>query len=416
MLFPTVTESLKQKALQLVDALAAMDSEDKLSLLKVLSVTTQFHPDAVLLVCTKWKDTVSKNSGVDTEMLNHVARPMIAMRETDEFLKGEGNKLSKSKQAIVPAITESLKHQARQLVDALGTMQSEDKLSLLKVRAITTRFHEDAVLLACTEWKNSVSKKSGLSLEMLKSISDPMIAMRKTDALLAEEQAIASEDEVATSSPNSLFQPYSHEAEEYEKLYAEHDSVLQLPSDQREQHKRAFVVLMFQALERMETPTLPSVLGVASHFPDDIAQLALTRGKNRVMREARVEAEIVEKAADLVLMEDLDKCAKIVEKELETNPNIFNVESMLYSLEVYPDPVVYTLLTSYWCRKNGAPSYIKNIYGSTVALRKLSRAIARKVVPLYRVVRGNPKHPLGKFIFKKLKKDGTWPKDKKRFF
>ena len=312
----------------------------------------------------------------------------------------------------LPAPTEPLKNKARQLVDALAAMDSEDKLSLLKVLSVTTQFHPDAVLLVCTKWKDTVSEKSGVSVGVLKRISDPMIATRQTDALLAEEEKDP-EEEVTPPGP---FQPYSHEAEEYDKLYAEHDSVLQLPSDQREQHKRAFVVLMFQALERMETPTLPSVLGVASHFPDDIAQLALTRGKNRVMREARVEAEIVEKAADLVLMEDLDKCAKIVEKELETNPNIFNVESMLYSLEVYPDPVVYTLLTSYWCRKNGAPSYIKNIYGSTVALRKLSRAIARKVVPLYRVVRGNPKHPLGKFIVKKLKKDGTWPKDKKRFF
>ena len=357
-MLPAVTESLRHQARQLVDALGAMQEEDKQSLLKVLSVATRFDQDAVLLACTRWKAVVSKRSGIDAEMLDRVANPMVAMRKTDAFLRGEKT------DALFPEITESLKREARLLVDALQAM--DDKRSLLGVLAVTTQFPPDAVLLACTRWKRAVSERSGVDVKLLTEIANPMVAMRKTAAVLEEE----TEEQVATT---HLFAPDSPEAELYEKLSAEHSSVLSVGS-QGKKHTRQFVTLMFQALQRMDTPTLASVLSIAGWFPDDIARLALVDGKARVMREAQVDKETVEKAQEFLLADNLDRRAQIIEDDMELNPDICNAESMVRALEAYPKDAVYALITRRWSRS--APTYIKNIFGFQAALRTMARAIS----------------------------------------
>jgi len=353
-MLPAVTESLRHQARQLVDALEAMQEEDKQSLLKVLSVATRFDQDAVLLACTRWKAVVSKRSGIHTEMLDRVANPMVAMRKTDAFLRGE--------KTLFPEITESLKREARLLADALQAM--DDKRSLLGVLAVTTQFPPDAVLLACTRWKRAVSERSGVDVELLTQIANPMVAMRKTAAVLEEE----TEEQVATT---HLFAPDSPEAELYEKLSAEHSSSV---GSQGENHTRQFVTLMFQALQRMDTPTLASVLSIAGWFPDDIARLALVDGKARVMREAQVDKETVEKAQEFLLADNLDRRAQIIEDDMELNPDICNAESMVRALEAYPKDAVYALITRRWSRS--APTYIKNIFGFQAALRTMARAIS----------------------------------------
>ena len=210
-MLPAVTETLRHQASQLVDALEAMQEEDKQSLLKVLSVATRFDQDAVLLACTRWKAVVSKRSGIHTEMLDRVANPMVAMRKTDAFLRGE------KADALFPEITESLKREARLLADALHAVK--DKRSLLGVLAVTTQFPPDAVLLACTRWKRAVSERSGVDVDLLTQIANPMVAMRKTAAFVEEEAS--SEEQVTTT---HLFAPDSPEAELYDKLSAEHSS------------------------------------------------------------------------------------------------------------------------------------------------------------------------------------------------
>lgn len=355
-MLPAVTESLRHQARQLVDALGAMQEEDKQSLLKVLSVATRFDQDAVLLACTRWKAVVSKRSGIHTEMLDRVANPMVAMRKMDAFLRG------KKADALFPEITESLKREARLLADALQAM--DDKRSLLGVLAVTTQFPPDAVLLACTRWKRAVSERSGVDVELLTQIANPMVAMRKTAAVLEEE----TEEQVATT---HLFAPDSPEAELYEKLSAEHSSSV---GSQGKKHTRQFVTLMFQALQRMDTPTLASVLSIAGWFPDDIARLALVDGKARVMREAQVDKETVEKAQEFLLADNLDRRAQIIEDDMELNPDICNAESMVRALEAYPKDAVYALITRRWSRS--APTYIKNIFDFQAALRTMARAIA----------------------------------------
>ena len=356
MLLPAVTETLRHQARQLVDALEAMQEEDKQSLLKVLSVATRFDQDAVLLACTRWKAVVSKRSGIHTEMLDRVANPMVAMRKTDAFLRGE------KADALFPEITESLKREARLLADALQAM--DDKRSLLGVLAVTTQFPPDAVLLACTRWKRAVSERSGVDVELLTQIANPMVAMRKTAAVLEEE----TEEQVTTT---HLFAPDSLEAELYEKLSAEHSSSV---GSQGKKHTRQFVTLMFQALQRMDAPTLPSILSIAGWFPDDIARLALVDGKARVMREAQVDKETVEKAQEFLLADNLDRRAQIIEDDMELNPDICNAESMVRALEAYPKDAVYALITRRWSRS--APTYIKNIFGFQAALRTMARAIS----------------------------------------
>ena len=358
-MLPAVTESLMHQARQLVDALEAMQEEDKQSLLKVLSVATRFDQDAVLLACTRWKAVVSKRSGIHTEMLDRVANPMVAMRKMDAFLRG------KKADALFPEITESLKREARLLVDALQAMK-EDKRSLLGVLAVTTQFPPDAVLLACTRWKRAVSERSGVDVELLTQIANPMVAMRKTAAFVEEEAS--SEEQVTTT---HLFAPDSPEAELYEKLSAEHSSSV---GSQGKKHTRQFVTLMFQALQRMDTPTLASVLSIAGWFPDDIARLALVDGKARVMREAQVDKETVEKAQEFLLADNLDRRAQIIEDDMELNPDICNAESMVRALEAYPKDAVYALITRRWSRS--APTYIKNIFGFQAALRTMARAIS----------------------------------------
>ena len=355
-MLPAVTESLRHQARQLVDALEAMQEEDKQSLLKVLSVATRFDQDAVLLACTRWKAVVSKRSGIDAEMLDRVANPMVAMRKTDALLRG------KKADALFPEITESLKREARLLADALHAM--DDKRSLLGVLAVTTQFPPDAVLLACTRWKRAVSERSGVDVELLTQIANPMVAMRKTAAVLEEE----TEEQVATT---HLFAPDSPEAELYEKLSAEHSSSV---GSQGKKHTRQFVTLMFQALQRMDAPTLPSILSIAGWFPDDIARLALVDGKARVMREAQVDKETVEKAQEFLLADNLDRRAQIIEDDMELNPDICNAESMVRALEAYPKDAVYALITRRWSRS--APTYIKNIFGFQAALRTMARAIS----------------------------------------
>ena len=355
-MLPAVTESLRHQARQLVDALEAMQEEDKQSLLKVLSVATRFDQDAVLLACTRWKAVVSKRSGIHTEMLDRVANPMVAMRKADAFLRGG------KADALFPEITESLKREARLLADALQAM--DDKRSLLGVLAVTTQFPPDAVLLACTRWKRAVSERSGVDVELLTQIANPMVAMRKTAAVLEEE----TEEQVATT---HLFAPDSPEAELYEKLSAEHSSSV---GSQGKKHTRQFVTLMFQALQRMDTPTLASVLSIAGWFPDDIARLALIQGKARVMREAQVDKETVEKAQEFLLADNLDRRAQIIEDDMELNPDICNAESMVRALEAYPKDAVYALITRRWSRS--APTYIKNIFGFQAALRTMARAIS----------------------------------------
>jgi len=358
-MLPAVTETLRHQARQLAEALGTMQEEDKQSLLKVLSVATRFDQDAVLLACTRWKAVVSKRSGIHTEMLDRVANPMVAMRKTDALLRG------KKADALFPEITESLKREARLLVDALQAM--DDKRSLLGVLAVTTRFPPDAVLLACTRWKRAVSERSGVDVDLLTQIANPMVAMRKTAAFVEEE---ASAEEQVTA---HLFAPDSPEAELYEKLSAEHSSVLSVGS-QGKKHTRQFVTLMFQALQRMDTPTLASVLSIAGWFPDDIARLALVDGKARVMREAQVDKETVEKAQEFLLADNLDRRAQIIEDDMELNPDICNAESMVRALEAYPKDAVYALITRRWSRS--APTYIKNIFGFQAALRTMARAIA----------------------------------------
>ena len=356
MLLPAVTETLRHQARQLVDALEAMQEEDKQSLLKVLSVATRFDQDAVLLACTRWKAVVSKRSGIHAEMLDRVANTMVAMRKMDALLRG------KKADALFPEITESLKREARLLADALQAM--DDKRSLLGVLAVTTQFPPDAVLLACTRWKRAVSERSGVDVELLTQIANPMVAMRKTAAVLEEE----TEEQVATT---HLFAPDSPEAELYEKLSAEHSSSV---GSQGKKHTRQFVTLMFQALQRMDTPTLASVLSIAGWFPDDIARLALVDGKARVMREAQVDKETVEKAQEFLLADNLDRRAQIIEDDMELNPDICNAESMVRALEAYPKDAVYALITRRWSRS--APTYIKNIFGFQAALRTMARAIS----------------------------------------
>jgi len=354
-MLPAVTESLRHQARQLVDALGTMQEEDKQSLLKVLSVATRFDQDAVLLACTRWKAVVSKRSGIHTEMLDRVANPMVAMRKTDALLRG------KKADALFPEITESLKREARLLADALQAM--DDKRSLLGVLAVTTQFPPDAVLLACTRWKRAVGERSGVDVELLTQIANPMVAMRKTAAFVEEE---ASSEEQVTA---HLFASGSPEAELYDKLSAEHSS-----SAGKEDHTRQFVTLMFQALQRMDAPTLPSILSIAGWFPDDIARLALIQGKARVMREAQVDKETVEKAQEFLLADNLDRRAQIIEDDMELNPDICNAESMVRALEAYPKDAVYALITRRWSRS--APTYIKNIFGFQAALRTMARAIS----------------------------------------
>jgi len=192
-----------------------------------------------------------------------------------------------------------------------------------------------------------------------------MVAMRKTAAFVEEE---ASAEEQVTA---HLFAPDSPEAELYEKLSAEHSSSV---GSQGKKHTRQFVTLMFQALQRMDTPTLASVLSIAGWFPDDIARLALVDGKARVMREAQVDKETVEKAQEFLLADNLDRRAQIIEDDMELNPDICNAESMVRALEAYPKDAVYALITRRWSRS--APTYIKNIFGFQAALRTMARAIA----------------------------------------
>jgi len=242
----------------------------------------------------------------------------------------------------------------------------KDKRSLLGVLAVTTQFPPDAVLLACTRWKRAVSERSGVDVELLTQIANPMVAMRKTAAFVEEEAS--SEEQVTTT---HLFAPDSPEAELYEKLSAEHSSSV---GSQGKKHTRQFVTLMFQALQRMDTPTLASVLSIAGWFPDDIARLALVDGKARVMREAQVDKETVEKAQEFLLADNLDRRAQIIEDDMELNPDICNAESMVRALEAYPKDAVYALITRRWSRS--APTYIKNIFGFQAALRTMARAIA----------------------------------------